>query len=154
MKFKWLVYLFLVAGLPGSALWLSQGCSQKIPTLASMAVRPSPTVCGFQSVYTFTNGPGCWQVDTGTYGSTSSVGVLTLSTSNAVIQNYPESLQVAVTNTGASRDAEFVINFSPTVNMDGKEMIMNLYVNPTFNPTGGGTTTINNLAVQPFAQTG
>ena len=83
---KWMAYSVLVASTAAGMLWFSQGCTQKVPALATMAVRPSPTVCGFQPLYTFVNGPGCWSVDTGTNGATSSVGVLTFSVSSAVTE--------------------------------------------------------------------
>jgi hypothetical protein len=137
---KWLAYSALVSTTMVGTLWFSQGCSQKVPALATMAVRPSPTVCGYQPVYTFLNGPGCWQVDTGTNGATSSVGVLTLGVSSAVTDSYAQSLQVAVTNGGTTRDAEINVNFSPTVNFSGKEMIMTIYVGSS----------LAGMAVQPY----
>ena len=44
MRKLWVVFSVLISGLMVSALWLSQGCSGKIPTMANIVATSTPTL--------------------------------------------------------------------------------------------------------------
>ncbi len=83
MNRKWLGFSVMAPVLTAFALWLAQGCAQKLPSLASVAIPPTPTPQTSWFFETNTNigaGNGNWN-DTGlnVYAGTPVTGVVSWS---------------------------------------------------------------------------